>query len=89
MHLTSGGFSHNSSDFFLHWSNGIIIKSGGFELHKTSGGIQRAAQVSSEGLRMEIASTSLGPATWLLHLRGRNFCATSLAAAFPCFFVHL
>ena len=89
VHLPSGGFSHNSSDFFLHWSNGSIIKSGGFKLDKTSGGIQPASQMSSECLRMEIPSTSLGPVPCLLYLRGRNFCAASLAAAFPCFFVHL
>lgn len=89
MQLTSGGSSHNSSVFFPHWNNGNIIKSGVFELDKTSGGIQPAFQMTAECLRMEMPSTSLGSVPWLLCLRGRNFCAASLAAAFPGFFVHL
>lgn len=66
---------------FFQWSNGNVMKVGGFELGRSSGCIQCAAQA----LRTQFPPP-LGLIPWLLHLRGRNSCATALAAAFPWLF---
>lgn len=73
------------TELFFQWTNGNVIKVGGFELGRSSGCIQCAAEVSSRALRTQFPPP-LGLIPWLLHLRGRNFCATALAAAFPWLF---
>lgn len=61
------------------------MKVGGFELARSSGCIQCAAQVSSRAVRTQFPPL-LGLVPWLLHLRGRNFSVTTLGVAFPWLF---
>lgn len=83
------GSSRNSSDSFFQWTNGNIMKLGRFELGRSCGGIQCAAQVSSKGLRTQFLSSS-GPCPMAAPLKRKKFlchcsrCSFSLVFLCPC-----
>lgn len=89
MPWTLCGSSRNSSDSFFQWTNGNIMKLGRFELGRSCGGIQCAAQVSSKGLRTQFLSSS-GPCPMAAPLKRKKFlchcscCSFSLVFLCPC-----